>query len=83
MIQTHFHQSFSIDDYPSFEKELKNTKEMVIIGDNVGEHIFDKVLIETIKKYYDIEVYYFVRGKPIINDVTLKEAQILKTVHTL
>jgi len=78
MIQNHFHQAFGIDDYPTFESELKVAKEMVIIGDNVGEHIFDKVLIETIKKSYNIEVYYFVRGKPIINDVTLKEAQILK-----
>jgi len=78
MIQNHFHQAFAIDDFPTFEKELKKAKEMVIIGDNVGEHIFDKVLIETIKKSYDIEVYYFVRGKPIINDVTLKEAQLLK-----
>ena len=78
MIQNHFHQAFGIDDFPTFEKELKEAKELVIIGDNVGEHIFDKVLIETIKKNYDIEIYYFVRGKPIINDVTLKEAQILK-----
>ena len=78
MIQSHFYQSFAINDYSAFEKELKVAKEMVIIGDNVGEHIFDKVLIETIKKSYDIEVYYFVRGTPIINDVTLKEAQILK-----
>ncbi len=78
MIQSHFHQAFGIDDFPTFEKELKVAKEMVIIGDNVGEHIFDKVLIETIKKKYDIEVYYFVRGTPIINDVTNKEAQILK-----
>ncbi len=78
MIQNHFHQAFGIDDFPTFESELKEAKELVIIGDNVGEHIFDKVLIETIKKNYDIEVYYFVRGKPIINDVTLKEAQILK-----
>jgi len=78
MIQNHFHQAFAIDDFTTFEKELKVAKEIVVIGDNVGEHIFDKVLIETIKKSYDIEVYYFVRGKPIINDVTLKEAQILK-----
>lgn len=78
MIQNSFHQAFAINDFSVFEKELKKAKELVIIGDNVGEHIFDKVLIETIKKSYDIEVYYFVRGKPIINDVTLKEAQILK-----
>jgi len=78
MIQSHFHQNFGIDDYAVFESELKKAKELVIIGDNVGEHIFDKVLIEVIKKHYDITVYYFVRGKPIINDVTVKEAQVLK-----
>jgi uncharacterized protein with ATP-grasp and redox domains len=78
MIQNHFHQAFGIDDFSTFESELKEAEEMVVIGDNVGEHIFDKVLIETIKKSYNVKVYYFVRGKPIINDVTLKEAQILK-----
>jgi len=77
MMQNHFHQAFGIDDFHTFESELKEAKEMVVIGDNVGEHIFDKVLIETIKKSYDIEIHYFVRGKPIINDMTLKEAQIL------
>ena len=83
MIQNHFHQAFAIDDYATFENELIEAKEMVIIGDNVGEHIFDKVLIETIKKSYNIEVYYFVRGTPIINDVTVKEAQILKNCAQL
>ncbi len=78
-IQSHFHQNFGIDDYAAFEYELKKAKELVIIGDNVGEHIFDKVLIEHIKKVYDIKVYYFVRGKPIINDVTVKEAQVLNS----
>lgn len=79
MIQSHFHQTFAIDDSANFIEELRNAKEIVIIGDNVGEHIFDKLLIETIKKNYDVEVHYFVRGKPIINDVTVKEAQVLNS----
>jgi len=83
MIQSHFHQTFAVDDTAPFIEELHNAKEMVIIGDNVGEHIFDKLLIETIKKNYDIQVHYFVRGKPIINDVTLKEAQILSSCASI
>lgn len=83
MIQSHFHQAFAIDDTADFIKELQNAKEMVIIGDNVGEHIFDKLLIETIKKSYDIHIHYFVRGKPIINDVTVKEAQILSAYASI
>ncbi len=77
MIQDHFSKEFSIDDFYAFEDELKEAKEIVIIGDNTGEHVFDKLLIETIKKHYDVKVNYFVRTKPIINDVTPKEAQIL------
>jgi uncharacterized protein with ATP-grasp and redox domains len=78
MIQYHLHRAFAIDDTLEFIEELQHAKEMVVIGDNVGEHIFDKLLIETIKKHYDITVHYFVRGNPIINDITLKEAQLLK-----
>ncbi|WP_373032246.1 DUF89 domain-containing protein [Sulfurovum sp.] len=83
MIQSHFHQAFAIDNIDTFIEELQNVKEMVIIGDNVGEHIFDKLLIETIKKSYDIQIHYFVRGKPIINDVTLKEAQLLSSCASI
>ena len=79
MIQSHFHQTFGIDNTSDFIEELHNAKEMVIIADNVGEHIFDKLLIETIKKDHDIDVHYFVRGKAIINDVAVKEAQILNS----
>lgn len=79
MIQCHFDQPFVLDDTATFIKELRNAKELVIIADNVGEHIFDKLLIETIKKSYDIKVHYFVRGVPIINDITLQEAQLLKS----
>ncbi len=78
MIQYHLHKAFAIDHTLDFIEELKHAREMVILGDNVGEHIFDKLLIETIKKHYDITVHYFVRGTPIINDVTLKEGQLLK-----
>ncbi len=78
MIQYHLHKSFAIDDTLEFMEELQHAKEMVLIGDNVGEHIFDKLLIETIQKVHDITVHYFVRGTPIINDVTIKEGQLLK-----
>jgi len=82
-IASHLHRAFGIDDFDAFEKELKTAKTLVYIGDNTGEHIFDKRLIEVIKEQYDIEVYYFVRGEPIINDVTRKEAALLENVATI
>ncbi len=76
-IQKQFTSPFAIDDSESFIQELQNAKELVVIGDNTGEHIFDKLLIEKIRKEYNLQVHYFVRGAPIINDVTVKEAALL------
>jgi uncharacterized protein with ATP-grasp and redox domains len=44
------------------------------LGDNAGEVVFDRVLIEEIQKVSRGEVYFAVRGKPILNDVTLDDA---------
>lgn len=83
MITEYFDHPLAIDDSEVFREELENAKEIVIIGDNVGEHIFDTWLIEKIKEQYDVQVYYFVRGKPIINDVTMQDAQILQECATV
>lgn len=83
MIKTHFHKPFTVNDSEAFKQELIQAKELVVIGDNVGEHIFDKWLIEKIKEHYGIEVYYFVRGAPIINDVTISDAEIFRECATV
>ena len=71
-----FDTDFTIDDEVLFLEYLKEAKTFMIIGDNVGEHIFDKLLLELIKKEYPkLKLYYAVRGRPIINDVTLLEAK--------
>ena len=71
-----FDTSFTIDDEALFFEKLEEAKSFMIIGDNVGEHVFDKLLLEMIKKNYpELKLYYAVRGKPIINDVTLIEAK--------
>jgi uncharacterized protein with ATP-grasp and redox domains len=83
LIQQQFHKDFALNDYEKFINDLQNAKSMVYIGDNTGEHIFDKLLISKIKELYDIEIYYFTRGKPIINDITTKEASHLADVATI
>ncbi|HEY9204208.1 MAG TPA: ARMT1-like domain-containing protein, partial [Sulfurimonas sp.] len=58
-----------------FAQKLSSAKSVLVVGDNVGEHIFDYMLIETLSELYpESKFYYMVRGNPIINDVTLKEA---------
>ena len=70
-----FHTDFAHDDMALFKNELELAKNIVVLGDNVGEHIFDYLFIETLKNLYpDARFSYMVRGNPIINDVTMKEA---------
>jgi uncharacterized protein with ATP-grasp and redox domains len=66
---------FFIDDFIYLKAALQKAKSVVYISDNAGEEIFDKIYIEFIKElFFDIEVYYFTRGKPIINDITYQDA---------
>lgn len=53
------------------KKKLENALNILIIGDNTGETIFDKVMIESFPK---VKITYAVRHEAIINDVTIKEA---------
>lgn len=65
----------SIFNFKSFKKALKNAKNIMYIGDNVGETIFDCILLEEIKKIGpEKEIVYAVREKPIINDVLKEDA---------
>jgi uncharacterized protein with ATP-grasp and redox domains len=73
-----FETNFAIDHESVFFECIEKAKKIMIIGDNVGEHVFDKLLLELIaKEYSNVKLYYAVRGCPIINDVTLLEAKEL------
>ena len=67
----------SIDHYSFFKKKIKHAKKLLYLGDNAGEIVFDKIFIEEIRKKYKINVYYVVRGAPIINDVTFDDAKFV------
>ena len=65
----------SKENYSQFKQQLKASKHLLIFGDNAGEIVFDKLLIETIKKMHQLEITYVVRSVPTLNDATLKEAE--------
>lgn len=70
-----YHTPFAVDDFDALAQSLSHAKTVVYLADNAGEEIFDKVYIKTLKTLFPhVEVYYFVRGKPIINDLTCKDA---------
>ena len=60
-----------------FLESLKRSKNILILGDNAGEIVFDRIFIETILDYLpDKRISYSVRKGPIINDATLEDAKI-------
>lgn len=75
-IETVLKTPFSIDHTDDLLRKLSRAKRLVYLADNAGENVFDRLCIETIKRYYpDIEVYYFVRSRPIINDITVADLE--------
>jgi uncharacterized protein with ATP-grasp and redox domains len=51
---------------------LKNALKVLYLGDNAGEIVMDKLLIETIDHH---NLYFAVRGGNIINDITMEDAE--------
>jgi len=70
-----FNLPFKIDDSEELRKVLQNSKKLLIVGDNAGEHLFDKVMMKYLKEEFkNLHIFYAVRGKPIINDITIEDA---------
>jgi hypothetical protein len=65
----------SANSYSQFRQQLQTTRHLMIFGDNAGEIVFDRLLIETIKKHHQPEITFVVRSVPTLNDATLREAK--------
>jgi uncharacterized protein with ATP-grasp and redox domains len=70
VVQRVLQQDFAIDDLKSLTTALERVDSVLLIGDNVGESVFDRLLIETLQK----PVTYVVRGGPVLNDTTREDA---------
>ena len=61
--------------YPKFSSALKNAETILYLGDNAGEVVFDKVLIEEIRRLdRNKKIIYAVKEEPIINDALAEDA---------
>ena len=54
----------------TFRGAFSGIKSLLYLGDNAGETVFDRVLIETL----DIPTTYVVKDGPVINDATYEDA---------
>ena len=70
-IESIVHKELTINDYDSFRKRLEISETILYIGDNAGESVFDRLLIEQL---HDKKIYFGVRGAPVINDVVEEDA---------
>lgn len=57
---------------PCYLKQaLSSARRVLYLGDNTGEIVFDRILIE---EFRDKDVIFAMRGAPILNDATLEDA---------
>ncbi|MBS7250049.1 MAG: DUF89 family protein [Candidatus Freyarchaeota archaeon] len=65
-------RDLEINDFQKFEQTLSNAKNLIYLGDNAGEIVFDRILLEEMPNK---KVKFFVRAEPILNDATMDDAR--------
>jgi len=64
---------FHIDQ---FREVFSNARNILYLADNAGETVFDRVLIEELKRENPkVEIIYAVKETPIINDALMEDAE--------
>ncbi|MBE6907797.1 MAG: DUF89 family protein [Ruminococcaceae bacterium] len=72
-LQLGINTGFSRSDYPDFRKKLQKVDSVLILADNSGEIVFDKLLVKELLALGK-KVTYMVKGEPILNDAVMKDA---------
>jgi len=61
----------AVDHSQQLKSDLLSISTLLYLGDNAGEIVMDRLFLETINHP---NVYFAVRGAPVINDITKKDA---------
>jgi damage-control phosphatase, subfamily I len=59
-------------DIHSLKKDIFSAEKILYLGDNAGEIVFDRLLIEQLPFH---KIIFAVRGMPILNDATMDDAE--------
>lgn len=73
LIQKTMDQDLAIDHTPELEDELKKAHNVLYLADNIGEIVYDKLLITKLLEY-DVKVTLALKEKPILNDACIPDA---------
>ena len=69
---------FSVYDYDLFWETFNKCDQILYLGDNVGEDVFDKAFIQEMKRTRSgVEITFATRERPVINDVTINDAKAI------
>jgi len=63
-------------DFRRFGEALAEARRVVYVGDNAGEVIFDRLLLDLIRERFAPELTFIVRGGAVLNDVTVADAGV-------
>jgi len=64
---------FAADVLDDFREAMKRATDILYLGDNAGEIVFDRLLVEQMPRE---KITFVVSGVPIINDATVADAQM-------
>jgi hypothetical protein len=68
-------KDLAIDDTSNIYELAKKATTILYLTDNAGEIVFDTLLVEQLKNM-GAKVIVAVKGKPVINDATLEDAEV-------
>ncbi|MCG8453029.1 MAG: ARMT1-like domain-containing protein [Spirochaetales bacterium] len=70
------HEGLARDDCDALVQDLNEAHTLLLLGDNCGEIVFDKVFLRYVKKRWPhLQVHYGVRGGAILNDSIRADAE--------
>lgn len=66
---------FGVLDYEAFKTDISKARSLLYLGDNAGEIVFDRLLVEVLRQVSAADITFVVRGQPVLNDATLEDAR--------
>ena len=74
LLKQNLNKQLIINDIKKLDESLKKHKQLLYLVDNTGEIVFDKLLLEKIKKDYKINITVAVKESPVLNDACTEDA---------
>jgi uncharacterized protein with ATP-grasp and redox domains len=62
------------NNFKLLKERLEKTRSLAYLGDNCGEIVFDRLLMEVLLERYHLEITFVTRTLPVMNDATLQDA---------